>query len=161
MTELPADNDFEDPLENYDPPTYDDPLEQALADEKATAIQSQPYASVTADTSVEDAIKQLVGDDIACLLVEDEGKLVGIFSDRDILDKVALEYDAVKDSSVKDVMTTDPVYVVDTDSASATLTVMAVTGYRHVPIVDLDRTIVGIVSPQRVTRFLRDHFQQS
>lgn len=155
-----ADNGFEDPLENYDPVKYDDPLEQALAEEKATAVQSQPYASVSQDTPVAEAIQKLAGGDIACLLVEDEGKLVGVFSDRDILNRVALEYDQVKDSPVKEVMTTDPVYVYDTDSTSATLAVMAVTGYRHVPIVDLDCSIVGIVSPQRVTRFLRDHFQE-
>ena len=36
---------------------------------------------------------------------------------------------------------------------------MAVSGYRHVPILDLDDNLIGIVSPQRVTGFLQQHFQ--
>lgn len=153
-----TDNEFQDPLDNYEPPVHEDALEQALADETVAAIQSQPYASVTPQTPVSEAIHKLVGDEIACLLVEDGGKLVGVFSDRDILDKVALEYDKTKDRPVADVMTADPVYVYDSDSASAALAVMAVSGFRHVPVVDIDHKLVGIVSPQRVTRFLRQHF---
>ncbi|MBT4865811.1 MAG: CBS domain-containing protein [Planctomycetaceae bacterium] len=149
--------EFQDPLENYDSPTYDDSIEQALVEEPVTSIQSRPYASVSPDIRVADAIKRLVEDEIACLLVEDEGRLVGVFSDRDILDKVALEFDDMKDRPVKDVMSPDPVYVFDTDSSAAALTVMAVSGYRHVPVVDLDQKLIGIISPQRVTRFLREH----
>lgn len=152
-----SENEFQDPLDNYDPPTYDDPLEQALADESVTAIQTAPYASVSPETTVGEAMKKLVGDEIACLLVEEEGRLVGVFSDRDILNHIALEYAETKDRPVKDFMASDPVYVFNTDSASAALCVMAVSGYRHVPVVDLDHKLVGIISPQRVTRFLREH----
>lgn len=159
MSETPLPEDeFQDPLENYDPPSYDDPLEQALADETVATLQTTPYAAVTPATSVAEALKKLVGDQIACLLVEEDGKLVGVFSDRDVLDKVALEWDATKDRPVRDLMTSDPVYVYDTQPASAVLTVMAVSGYRHVPVVDVNRNVRGIVSPQRVTRFLREHF---
>ena len=43
----------------------------------------------------------------------------------------------------------------------APLCVMAVHGYRHVPILSYDEKIVGIVSPQRVTNFLQQHFGES
>lgn len=154
--------EFQDPLENYDPPSYDDPLEKALAEEPVTEIQASPFASIAANASVEEALKKLVGDDIACLLVEDDqGKLVGVFSDRDVLDKVALEYQDVKKQPVREVMTNRPVYVYQTDSAAAALAVMAVSGYRHVPVVDLNEKIVGIISPKRVTQFLNKHLDES
>lgn len=149
--------EFQDPLENYDPKTYSDPLEQALAEENVTAIQSTPYASVPPETPVAEAIKRLAELHVACLLVEQEGKLVGVFSDRDLLDKVALEYDQVKDQPVSEVMTDSPVFVYETDSAGAVLSVMAVSGYRHVPVLKADNTIAGIASPQRVTEFLHQH----
>ena len=44
-----------------------------------------------------------------------------------------------------------------TDSSASVLNVMAVSGYRHVPVLDTHRKLVGIVSPQRVTKFLRAH----
>jgi len=152
-------DDFQDPLENYDPPQYHDPLQRALAEETVTAVQSHPFTAISPDATVDEALWKLAGKEIACLLVaDDESKLVGVFSDRDVLNKVALEYDEVKDRPVKELMTTDPVYVFDTDSASAAISVMAVSGYRHVPVVALDGKLLGIISPQRMTRFLRDHF---
>ena len=87
--------EFQDPLENYDPPKYDDPLEQALAEESVAAIQSSPYASVSPDTPVHEAVAQLAGLSVACLLVEEQGKLVGLLTERDVLDKIALEHEAV------------------------------------------------------------------
>lgn len=151
--------DFKDPLEDFDPKTYDDPMEKALAEEKVTEINSHPYTSISPDATIREALEKLGELQIACLLVEEQGSLVGVFSDRDVLKKVALEYDKVKDRPVRDFMTADPVYVYETDSSAAALTVMAVLGFRHVPVLDLDDNIVGIISPQRVTNFLRSHFK--
>ncbi|MEM8864896.1 MAG: CBS domain-containing protein [Planctomycetota bacterium] len=151
-------SEFQDPLENYEPPTYDDPLEQALAEETVSVIQSIPFAKVTPATPIGEAVEMLANLHGSCLLVEDEGRLVGVFTDRDVLDKVALGYDDAKTRTVSSVMTHDPVYVYDTDSLAAALTVMAVSGFRYVPVVDHDGKILGIVSPQRVTGFLRRVF---
>lgn len=158
MTNKNPDTAFEDPLENYDPPQFDDPVERALHEQRASAIPSKPFAAVSADTPTAVALEKLVGKHIACLLVEDGGRLAGVFSDRDVLEKVALEYDRVKDLPVREVMTVDPVHVHEDDAAAAVFSVMAVSGYRHVPVVDSDHAVVGIVSPQRATSFLQKHF---
>ena len=119
---------FQDPLENYDPPTFDDPIEQALHEETVMAIQSRPYACVPIDTTVQEVLQTLVGEGIACVLIENQGKLVGLVSDRDILEKVALEYADVKDKSVQEVMTASPVYVDELDSAASALAVASCAG---------------------------------
>ena len=150
--------EFQDPLENYDPKTYADRLEQALAEESVAAIKHEPFASVSPDTPICEAVEKLAGLHVACLLVEDGGELLGVFSDRDVLDKVALEFTERRDDKVRDVMTENPVYVYENDSAAATLSVMAVSGFRHVPVLDLDNQLVGIVSPQRITKFLHQYF---
>ncbi|MCO6043258.1 CBS domain-containing protein [Aeoliella sp. ICT_H6.2] len=153
-------DEFQDPLENYDPKQYDDPLEEALATLPVSAIQSTPYAGIDPNTPISEAIQRLAGLQVACLLVEEQQKLLGVFSDRDALDKVALEYDEMKDRPVRDVMTSRPVFVYDSDSSAAVLTVMAVHGFRHVPVVSSsDGKIVGIVSPHRVTGFLQSYFE--
>lgn len=158
-TETTKNNEFQDPLENYDAPTYADPLERALAEEPVTAIQTHPYSTIAPETTVDEALHKMAGNEIACLLVADrKSKLVGVFSDRDVMNKVALEYEDVKDRPVSELMTGDPVYVFDTDTASAAICVMAVSGYRHVPVVALDGKLLGIISPQRVTHFLCEHF---
>jgi CBS domain-containing protein len=149
--------EFRDPLQNYDPKCYKDPLEKALAEETLAAIQCTPVVSIAPDAPVRAAVKTLAGMQVACLLVERDGRLVGVFSDRDVLDRVALEYENVKDRPVGEFMTADPVYAYESDSAAAALSIMAVSGFRHVPVTNFDQKIVGIVSPQRVTEFLRKH----
>ena len=93
-------NEFEDPLEDYSPPEFDDRVEEAIHNKHVADIQTKPHLCVARDTSVRDAMKLMAGRQIACVLVEDEGQLVGIFADRDVLDKVAMEYDAVIDGPV-------------------------------------------------------------
>ena len=148
---------FEDPIENYDTPTFDDPVEQALHNEPVANIQAQPMTCVGADTSVRETMNLMVGRQIACVLVKEEDRLVGVFGDRDVLDKVSLEYDDVIDNPVRNVMSEKPVYIQEDDSAAKALAVMAVSGYRHVPVVNTKHEPVGIVSPQRITRFLSSH----
>ena len=149
--------EFLDPLSDYEPKQYRNPLEEALAEESVAAIQSAPVTTIKPDLPVHAAVKILAGLQVACLLVEQEGRLVGVFSDRDVLDRVALEYEQVKNKPVGEFMKTEPVVVYETDSAAAALSVMAVCGYRHVPVVNLTGGVVGIISPQRVTEFLRRH----
>lgn len=147
---------FEDPLENYDPKTYDDPLQQAIAEESVLSIQHEPHASIHPDTTVAEAVEKLAADHVSCLLVEEDGKLVGVFTDREVLNKVALEIDR-NDRPVRELMTENPVFVYSHDPVASALCVMAASGFRHVPIVDTAERVVGIVSPQRVTNFLSTH----
>ena len=155
---LPDPENFQDPLENYEPREYQDELERALAEEPVNAIHAQPFVAISGDTPVRTALETLAGRDIASTLIVDDGKLVGIFSDRDALDKVALEYDSVQYSPVREVMTDSPVFVREDDSSAAALSVMAAAGYRHVPVIGADERVVGIVSPHRVAEFLQQHF---
>ena len=149
--------EFQDPLENYDPKIYSDPLEKALAEESVAAIQYRPAAFATPNTPIHKAVEQLANLHVACLLIEEEKRLIGVFSDRDVLDKVALEFDQIKDKPVSAVMTKDPAFVYESDSSAAALSVMAVLGFRHVPVIDVKHKALGIISPQRVTTFLRKH----
>ena len=60
---------------------------------------------------------------------------------------------------VSEVMTPNPVFLYETDSLASALCVMALYGFRHVPVLDLKENIVGIVSPQRVAMFLQEQIE--
>lgn len=150
----PENLDFQDPLENYDPKKFEDPLEQALVEQKIGSIRHEPFTVISPQTTIHEAVEKLAGLHIACLLVAENDTLVGVFSDRDVLRGVAIEYDHLKDRPVSEVMTREPIYVYESDSAASALTVMALCGYRHVPVLDLNDNLIGIISPQRITDFL-------
>ena len=79
-------------------PSDDDQLERTLVEENVTAIRTQPCTVIAPDVPVQKALQTLVDLEIACLLVAEDDRLVGVFTKRDVLDKVALNYDEVKES---------------------------------------------------------------
>lgn len=150
----PLPEEFEDPLSNYEPRVYGDALEEALAEKTVAAMQLRPYAEVPPDTTVHCALQALAGLKIASLMVVEHGRLVGVFTERDVLERVAGRYDEVRDVPVAVVMTTSPVVLYETDPAGAALSAIAVAGYRHVPVLDVSGQVVGVVSPRRVFAFI-------
>jgi CBS domain-containing protein len=147
--------DFVDPLSNYEPRDYSDAIQEALAEETVTAIRSRPYAEIASDKTVYGALQALAGLKVASLLVVEQGRLVGVFTERDVLERVALRFHEVKDRPVREVMTSNPIVVYETDPAGAALSAIAVAGFRHVPVVDVNGGVVGVISPRRVFEFLQ------
>ena len=101
--------------------------------------------------SVQEAIDRMRADGIDCLLVTDAGVLVGIFTDRDAILKVAGR--PLAGRTVGDVMTPDPVILRSGDPVAVAIHKMAVGGFRHVPIVR-GGVPVGVVSARDVFRHL-------
>ena len=149
---------FDDQLNDFEQREYSDSLERALSEQPVSDIVSHPVTTVTPDTSIHDAMQRMDMRGISCVMVVEEDHLLGVFTERDVLNKVADKYHELKNHPVNEVMTADPVTVYETDPASAALCVIAVSGLRHVPVLDVDQKLVGVVSPRRVTSFLQDHF---
>lgn len=147
--------DFEDPLQDYSAPSYADDLERALLEDTVARMAIAPYKTVLATTSVRRTVEVMIELDIACVLVVDEqDRLVGIFSERDVLTKLAESFETLQHEPVSRFMTPDPTVVYDTDSPAKALNLMAVGGFRHIPVVDVDQRVVGILGPRRVTHYL-------
>ncbi|QDV40286.1 CBS domain protein [Stieleria neptunia] len=147
-------NDFEDPLSNYEPTQYRSELHRVLAEEAIDDMQSTPSAQVTVDTSIRGATKMLSELKVSSLLVVKGETLVGIFTARDVLEKVAENYAELADQPVGEVMSADPTVVYETDPVGMALAGIAVAGHRHVPVLKVDGSVLGIVSPKRVLRHL-------
>lgn len=150
--------DFEDPLKDYSPATYADETERRLCEATLDEMQTTPFMTVGVDQTVEQTLRIMAEKNIAYLMVTDQDRLVGIFSERDVLYKVALRYQEIKNQPISEVMTANPVWVHETDSPAKALNLMAVGGFRHLPILSLDEKIVGVLGPRRVTAYLCRHF---
>ncbi len=150
--------DFADPLSNYEPAVYGDELHCAMAEESVLAIESRPYAEVRPDTPVREAIETLNSLKVSCLLVIDDGRLAGIFTERDVLDKVAEQYTRIAEAAVSDFMTSAPIVVYESDPVGAALAAIAVGGYRYVPVLSMTDEVLGIISPKRFFHFLETRF---
>ncbi len=97
---------------------------------------------------------------VGCVLVEDAGKLVGIFTERDILAKlVGTGYDPAT-VAVDGVMTRNPETLTPDDPIAFALQRMSVGGFRHVPLVDSEGGSVGILSVKDIVDYLAEHFPE-
>jgi CBS domain-containing protein len=100
---------------------------------------------------IQEAIDRMRAESVDCLLVTENGTLVGIFTDRDAILKVAGQ--SVADRTIGEVMTHDPVILRSGDPVAVAIHKMAVGGFRHVPIVNGSLPI-GVVSARDVFRHL-------
>ena len=106
---------------------------------------------VDVSVNVDDAVARMQREAIDCLLVTDHGALVGIFTDRDAILKVAGR--PISGRPIGEVMTADPVILRSGDPIAVAIHKMAVGGFRHVPIVDRG-VATGVVSARDVFRHL-------
>ena len=149
--------EFNDPLKDYSEPSYEDEMERAVSEDRVDAIQIKPFVTLDANTTVEQTLRMMYEKNIAWVMITEDDRLAGIFSERDVLYKVADRFDELSCKPIREVMTPDPVFVYETDSPAKALNMMAVGGFRHVPILDLDEKIVGVLGPRRVTAYLCKH----
>ncbi|MCE4621125.1 MAG: CBS domain-containing protein [Desulfurococcales archaeon] len=119
-----------------------------------TLMQKIDIVSLPPDATVEDAIKAMAEANIGSILVVEEGKLVGIFTERDLLVKVSAKGLDPSKVKLREVMTANPIAAKPDWTAAEALEVMAYYGFRHLPVVDDDGRVVGIVSIKDVCRAL-------
>ena len=108
-------------------------------------IEGQEIVTSTADTTVSDAASLMRDKHIGAVIVVENGKLAGIFTERDALFRVVAEGRDVKTTRLADVMTRNPQTVKPEQPFSVALQMMYGGKFRHVPVVE-DGRPVGIIS---------------
>jgi CBS domain-containing protein len=88
---------------------------------------------------------------IDCVLVTEANRLVGIFTDRDAVLKVA--GGAAGSRPIGELMTQDPVVLRHDETIAVAINKMAVGGFRHIPIVE-DGRPTGVITARDVVRHL-------
>lgn len=112
---------------------------------------------VLPDATLQECLDVMQKRRVGSLLITDgSGKLIGIFTERDFLLKVAGKVSELTTAKVRDFMTKDPVRERPDASLAFALSVMSHGGFRHVPIVDQDDIPIGIISVKDVV----DYFVQ-
>ena len=109
--------------------------------------------SVTANTSVLDALKVMTEKNISALLIMDNDSLQGIFTERDYARKIVLQGKSSKDTLIADAMTKNPITVKPTDSIEYCMQLMTDKHFRHLPIM-LDNKVAGMLSIGDLVKFI-------
>ncbi len=101
--------------------------------------------SIAPTSTVFDAIHLMADKNIGALPVLENGRLVGIISERDYTRKVILKGKSSKETLVRDIMTKDLLTAHPSDSVGECLEVMTERRVRHLPVIEGGK-MVGLVS---------------
>lgn len=115
-------------------------LKQLLAEKK------RPLAVVSPKDTVFHALTVMAQHDVGAVLVLDGEQLVGIFSERDYARKVSLLGKSSQDTAVKEIMSDKVAYVTPSRSLQECMALMTDKHFRHLPVLDADGSVLGIIS---------------
>src|SRR5947209_5780033 len=101
--------------------------------------------SIAPTATVLEAVEKMNQLKIACLLVMDEGQIMGIFTERDVLQRVVGQMLRPTDTPISDVMTRDVVCIEPDTDVDDVSTLMKERRIRHLPVCDRGR-VVGMIS---------------
>jgi CBS domain-containing protein len=101
--------------------------------------------SISPQASVYEALEMMADRNVGALLVVENGRLVGIFSERDYARKVILKGKASKDTPVSELMTTMVLYATPKNTLDECMALMTSKHIRHLPVLDSER-IAGIIT---------------
>lgn len=115
------------------------PVSQLLKTRDGTLWHARP------DDTVFEALRLLAEYEVGALMVMDQGKLVGVISERDYTRKIALQGRSSKDTLVKDIMTREVLYVSPNTGTRKCMALMSEKKIRHLPVLD-GNTVLGMIS---------------
>ncbi|MFP4196391.1 MAG: CBS domain-containing protein [Methanomassiliicoccales archaeon] len=109
---------------------------------------------VTPDDSVISAVELMVENDKgSVVVVDDEDKVVGVFTERDLLRRYLMSQSKFLYMGVSEVMSSPPVTISPEDDLSKAFSLMAERDIRHIPVVNDDQEMVGFISWKNMFEF--------
>ncbi|MEX0773036.1 MAG: CBS domain-containing protein [Balneolales bacterium] len=101
---------------------------------------------ISPDASVFDAISGMADHNVGALLVMDQGRLEGIISERDYRNKVILKGRTSRQTQVKEIMTSNLLWVIPEETIENCMAIMTQKKIRHLPVLDSSENVIGIIS---------------
>jgi len=141
-------------LTALDRPTPGDRVEFSLMRDTVGKLHPRPPVTLPQGSTVAQAVQTLTDHDVGAILIVDQaGTLLGIFSERDLLLKVAGHERPLTELCVDDFMTWRPQTVRPEDCLAFALHKMDIGGYRHLPVVR-DGKPIGMLSVRDLIRHM-------
>jgi CBS domain-containing protein len=125
------------------------PISVLLARKPAMSVQTLPPTA-----TVTEAVKLMNQHRLGSVLVTYAGRLVGIFTGRDVLTRVLGRDREPATTPLNEVMTVHPLSVLPSDTVEQVMRVITGHLVRRLPVIDRDGTIAGLISIGDVTRWL-------
>lgn len=132
-------------------------IEKAFENKKAWHLKLHSALCVEEGITLGETIRQMQERNTGCVNVLRKKRVVGVFTERDILRKVVMARASLGDP-IEMHMTKDPLVANRDTSVGEIMHLMEMNEIRHVPLVDARKEFVGIVSIRNIIDFLAEHY---
>jgi CBS domain-containing protein len=132
-------------------------IEEILRTDSIRSMGIEAVPSVAASTRLRDVITIMQKRRVAAVVVTDGGRVVGIFTERDVLNRIvglALN----EDLPITEVMMSNPKVLSPEDRIADAVRLMTDRGYRHIPLVDGGGGDAGMISARDIVEFIAQHY---
>lgn len=134
-------------------------VEHSLLTDTLSELKPKQPLTAHVDISLAEAVGRLKSLNVGFMaLVDDDGKLVGVFTEGDVFTKVACKVEDLSQEKVKDYMTSNVTTLKADASIANALHLMSIHHFRHIPIVDDAGKPEGVVSFRSVVHYIEENF---
>ncbi len=132
-------------------------VEQALRRERLGNLPVSHPAWVPRGTSLEETLRLMRQEGVGCVLVCEGERLVGIFTERDVLNKL-IGRGISEHEPVDRYMTSGPASLTPDHTLGDAVRLMTERGYRHIPILDDKGRRSGLIAARDIVNYIAEHF---
>jgi CBS domain-containing protein len=118
------------------------------------------YHAISPDATAYSALELMADKNIGALMVMENEKLVGVFSERDYARKVILKGKASKSTTVREIMTGSPISIKPSMTLWESMVLMSQNHIRHLPVLDND-VLLGVLSNRDVVNKLISDYEST
>ena len=126
---------------------------RSVMEDDLTRVLENRALTVSPDVSTGEVVRSMREATISCALVVEGDRLAGIFTEHDVLCKLAGAEKELLSAPIRDLMTPNPETLKETDSVAAALNKMALGRYRNVPVEKTDGSF-ALTSIQNVLEYI-------
>ena len=123
-----------------------------------STLTQEKFIVLNEQATLRDAIDSIQKYHIGCILLENNHKITGIFTERDIVQHIVGNRHNLEKECVADYMTKSPDVLHFQDPIAFALNKMISGGYRHIPIVDKEKKPIGVIAMENIINHLGDYF---
>jgi len=148
--------DCQEPLDFLSQPRPESEVERSLLSDQVRSLISRRPITVPPDAPVQEVLDLMIERSIGCVVVIELGRVVGIFSEHDVLMRLNVDAERLAGRPVSEFMTSNPETLEADAGIAFALHKMNVGGYRHLPVIWKGR-IVGLVSIRDILEYITRH----
>jgi CBS domain-containing protein len=132
-------------------------LAKKLKVESVSRLDPRPPLQLAPSQTVAEAVALLRQEQVGCLIICENNKLVGIFTERDLIRRILAPGKPLT-MRLAECMTPRPAVVDPKESIWTAIARMESGGYRHLPVVDATGRPQGVLSVKQIVHYIVEHF---